>query len=168
MRDRLSTASLHIRKLRHKSSQSWIAFLVCLLNLFAWMFMRGMQVLLCLSSCVFLGGRTPLYADLQNLPYLNQVVKEVLRLYPAIPIFPRYLVSAWFQYHLHLPVELCFYVVSMLAVFLKLSMLFSERQKQMLCSQAVMKLWQVMWCSCLLMRSVGHLSSGTTHPSSYR
>ena len=35
------------------------------------------------------GGRPPQYTDLEALQYTTQAVKEVLRLYPAIPIFPR-------------------------------------------------------------------------------
>ena len=40
------------------------------------------------------GGRAPSYGDLERLPYLTAVVKEVLRLYPAIPIFPRQAAAA--------------------------------------------------------------------------
>jgi len=36
-----------------------------------------------------LQGRTPTFDDLANLTYTEQTVKEVLRLYPSIPIFPR-------------------------------------------------------------------------------
>ncbi|KAF6262648.1 cytochrome P450 [Scenedesmus sp. NREL 46B-D3] len=36
-----------------------------------------------------LGGRPPAYADLEQLPYLQACIKEVMRLYPAIPVFPR-------------------------------------------------------------------------------
>jgi cytochrome P450 len=36
-----------------------------------------------------LGSRAPSYSDLEQLPYLQACVKEVLRLYPAIPVFPR-------------------------------------------------------------------------------
>ena len=35
------------------------------------------------------GDKPPSFEDLENLVYLKQVVKEVLRLYPAIPMFPR-------------------------------------------------------------------------------
>lgn len=34
-------------------------------------------------------ARTPTYEDMSRLPYCEQVIKEVLRLYPPIPIFPR-------------------------------------------------------------------------------
>ena len=40
------------------------------------------------------GGRPPQYSDLEALQYTTQAVKEVLRLYPAIPIFPREAASA--------------------------------------------------------------------------
>lgn len=36
-----------------------------------------------------LGGRTPTVEDLKRLPYTLQVVKEVLRLYPAAPFYVR-------------------------------------------------------------------------------
>src|SRR5690606_6855620 len=36
-----------------------------------------------------LGGRTPTAGDLRQLPYTLQVVKEVLRLYPAAPFYVR-------------------------------------------------------------------------------
>lgn len=36
-----------------------------------------------------LEGRTPGYADLDRLPYTEQVVKEALRLYPPAPVIPR-------------------------------------------------------------------------------
>ncbi len=36
-----------------------------------------------------LGGAPPSFAALERLPYLEACVKEVLRLYPAIPMFPR-------------------------------------------------------------------------------
>jgi cytochrome P450 len=36
-----------------------------------------------------LGDRPPAYADLEQLPYLQACIKEVMRLYPAIPVFPR-------------------------------------------------------------------------------
>lgn len=36
-----------------------------------------------------LAGRTPTYADLERLPYTEQVVKEALRLYPPAPVIPR-------------------------------------------------------------------------------
>lgn len=36
-----------------------------------------------------LAGRPPAYEDLPRLPYLAQCAKETMRLYPAIPVFPR-------------------------------------------------------------------------------
>lgn len=36
-----------------------------------------------------LGGRVPTVADLDNMPYLRQVVDESLRMYPPIWLFPR-------------------------------------------------------------------------------
>lgn len=36
-----------------------------------------------------LQGRPPTYDDLERMPYLTQCVKETMRLYPAIPVFPR-------------------------------------------------------------------------------
>jgi cytochrome P450 len=41
-----------------------------------------------------LGGREPTVADLERLPYTLRVVKEVLRLYPAVPIYARDAVEA--------------------------------------------------------------------------
>ena len=49
-----------------------------------------------------LEGRRPTFDDIANLKYTEQTVKEVLRLYPSIPIFPRvaakddYLPSGYF------------------------------------------------------------------------
>jgi cytochrome P450 len=37
-----------------------------------------------------LQGRTPGYADLERLPYTEQVIKEALRLYPPAPVIPRH------------------------------------------------------------------------------
>lgn len=36
-----------------------------------------------------LAGRTPSYADLERLPYTEQVIKEALRLYPPASVIPR-------------------------------------------------------------------------------
>ncbi|GFR44797.1 hypothetical protein Agub_g6132, partial [Astrephomene gubernaculifera] len=36
-----------------------------------------------------LDGRPPSFDDLERLPYLQACAKEVMRLYPAIPVFPR-------------------------------------------------------------------------------
>ncbi|GLI63266.1 hypothetical protein VaNZ11_006170 [Volvox africanus] len=36
-----------------------------------------------------LGGKDPSYGDLERMPYLQACAKEVMRLYPAIPVFPR-------------------------------------------------------------------------------
>ncbi len=41
-----------------------------------------------------LGGRTPTVDDLRRLPYTLQVVKEVLRLYPAAPFYVRDAIGA--------------------------------------------------------------------------
>lgn len=41
-----------------------------------------------------LGGRTPTASDLRQLPYALQVIKEVLRLYPAAPFYVRDAVTA--------------------------------------------------------------------------
>lgn len=36
-----------------------------------------------------LAGQPPTYADLARLPYTIQVFKEVLRLYPPVPVIPK-------------------------------------------------------------------------------
>ncbi|MEU9001179.1 cytochrome P450 [Streptomyces sp. NPDC048551] len=41
-----------------------------------------------------LGSRTPVAADLDRLPYLTQVLKEAMRLYPAAPVIGRKAVAA--------------------------------------------------------------------------
>jgi cytochrome P450 len=40
-----------------------------------------------------LQGRTPGYADLERLPYTEQVVKEALRLYPPAAVIPRHVAT---------------------------------------------------------------------------
>lgn len=44
--------------------------------------------------CRVLGDRTPEAADLDRLPYLTQVLKEAMRLYPAAPVIGRQAVAA--------------------------------------------------------------------------
>ncbi|KPI03776.1 Unspecific monooxygenase [Actinobacteria bacterium OV450] len=44
--------------------------------------------------CRVLGDRTPEAADLDRLPYLTQVLKEAMRLYPAAPVIGRGSVAA--------------------------------------------------------------------------
>ena len=41
------------------------------------------------SVCLFSDGRSPTYEDVESLVYTSQCVKETLRMYPPIPIFPR-------------------------------------------------------------------------------
>lgn len=40
-----------------------------------------------------LQGRIPSYADLERLPYTEQVIKEALRLYPPAPVIPRHVAA---------------------------------------------------------------------------